>query len=275
MRALMFRFAVLSVLAAVGWVAVRRWWREWGIDATEAMKALPGDDLVEAPTAVDTRGITIDAPPSAVWPWLVQMGYGRGGWYSYDQLDMKGRSTDRIVDEWQRITVGDIVPTHPDGGFEAKVVEPERALVLAADTALVARQAEAAKAKTTKEPIPPGLAASGAMLSMTPPDFSASWAFVLEPLDGGRTRLIERFRVWFGPAAPGFRFAGWALGFGAFVMMQRQMRTLRTRAEKLARERDEAPGPGAAPATPADATAPHTNGHAKELPEAEVVATAS
>ena len=128
------RFAALGAVITVPIGAyafiVRPWQKNWGVDPAEAAKALPGDDLVPEAGAVETRGITIDATPAEVWPWLAQMGYGRGGWYSYDQLDMKGHSTMEILPEWQGLKVGDIVPTHPDGGFEVRLLEPERALAL-------------------------------------------------------------------------------------------------------------------------------------------------
>ena len=167
---------VLAAGSAVGLAAVGsfiRWRRSWGVAPGEAALALPGDELVADPTGVDTRGITIDAPPELVWPWLVQMGFGRGGWYSIDQLDMRGSSAHRIVDEWQRLEVGDIVATYPGGGFEVKVLEPGRTLVLYTDTAIVERQA-AAERSATLEPTPPGLAVSGVMLGATPQQFAAS-----------------------------------------------------------------------------------------------------
>ena len=84
--------AVIGTAAGITISRAVRWWRTWGYDPIEESKALPGDDLVPTPKGIITRGITIDAPPEAVWPWLVQMGYGRAGWYSYDRMDMKGGS---------------------------------------------------------------------------------------------------------------------------------------------------------------------------------------
>ncbi len=249
------RIVVGAALAGAGiaaYTTVRRWWETWGVDPAEAERPLPGDDLVTNALASDTRGITIEAPPDAVWPWLVQMGYGRGGWYSIDQLDMRGRSADRIVPEWQELRVGDIVPTHPDGGFEARVVEPNTALVLYVDTGLMTAQASAGDGA----PVPAGLQASGAFLSATPSEFAASWAFVLEPVGTERTRLIERVRYW-GETSTATKPALAMLGFGVFVMMQRQMVGIRTRAERFV------PTAGAA-ATPV-AEAPTANGHAPEL----------
>ena len=90
----------------------------------DADRALAGDDIVAPAPTIETRSIEIDAPPSDVWPWLVQMGYGRAGWYSYDSIDMAGGSTRRIVPEWQSLDVGDVVPTHPGGGFEVRAMLP-------------------------------------------------------------------------------------------------------------------------------------------------------
>ena len=224
--------AVIGTAAGITIGRTVRWWRTWGVDPIEASKPLAGDDLVPTPTAIITRGITIDAPPQAVWPWLAQMGFGRAGWYSYDRMDMRGKSVDRIVPEWQKLEVGDVMPVSPDGGFAVRVVDPGQALVLFTDTSIVAGQAAAASAE--RPDVPVGLAASGAMLSQIPQDFAASWAFVLEPIDGGRTRLIERFRARFGPSGPAFKVVGPFMGFGVFVMLQRQMLGIRDRAHLTA-----------------------------------------
>jgi hypothetical protein len=260
-----------TVIGTAAWITFGRtvrWWRTWGVDPIEAVGPLPGDDLVPTPTAIDTRGITIDAPPEAVWPWLVQMGFDRAGWYSYDRLDMRGKSTDRLVSAWQAIEVGDVMPTSPDGGFLVRVLEPGRALVLYLDTALVTSQAAAADSPDRPD-VPAGLAASGAILRQTTQDFSASWTFALEPLEGGRTRLIERFRIRFGTSGPAFRVVSPAMGFGVFVMMQRQMLGIRDRAQRTA---VVAP-PAASTEEPARAK---TNSYAANRPDGtEVVASAT
>jgi len=235
------RIIVGAAVAAGGWAAyagARQWYTTWGIDPDERGRTLPGDDLVSDPTLVETRGITIDAPPEAVWPWLVQMGFGRAGWYSYDAIDMKGTSAEAILPEHQALAVGDTVRTDPGGGFVVKVIEPERALVLFVDPEILA-------ARGGVMPVPgdaPGLAMTGRFLeTATPPRFRAAWAFVLEPLDGGRTRLIERFSAKAEgeaeAASRATRLMEPLLGFGFFVMAQRQMTGIRTRAEKLAKDR--------------------------------------
>ena len=231
--------AIASAGAAVGFVKVRAQFRTWGIDPEETAKPLPGDELVPNAEVVDTRGIDIAAPPKEVWPWLVQMGYGRAGWYSYDELDMDRPSAETIVPELQHLEIGDVVPTHPGGGFEVRIVEPKKALVIYADRALVEAQAEAAKAAgESLDQASTNLRATGLYLDKNlPGDFHASWAFILEPRPEGHTRLIERFRgnmdypveattPAFAPA-----IAGRALLFGLFVMVRRQMLGIRDRAE--------------------------------------------
>jgi hypothetical protein len=231
--------AIASAGAAVGFVKARAQFRTWGIDPAEAAKPLPGDDIIANAEAVDTRGIDIAAPPADVWPWLVQMGYGRAGWYSYDELDMDRPSAEAILPELQHLDVGDVLPTHPGGGFEVRILQPNEALVVYADRALVEAQAEAARAAgESLEHASTNVRATGLYLDKSMPgDFHASWAFILEPRPDGHTRLIERFRghMDFPPDAstPPFApaIAGRALLFGLFVMVRRQMLGIRDRVE--------------------------------------------
>jgi hypothetical protein len=229
--------ALASAGAAIGFVQARAQFRTWGIDPAEKGRELPGDELVPDAQAIDTRGIDIDTEPAAVWPWLVQMGYGRAGWYSYDQLDMNVPSADRIVPELQKLAVGDIIPTHPGGGFEVREIVPGHALVLYADRALVDAQA-AAKPNAIDE-ASTNVRATGAYLGATMQgDFQASWAFVVEANETGGARLVERFRGRMAlpedaPAAAriGPAVAGNMLVAGLFVMVRRQLLGIRDRAE--------------------------------------------
>jgi hypothetical protein len=129
-----------------------------------------------------------------------------------------------------------MVPNSPDTAFEVKVVEPGRALVLYADEKLVEAQVAAARAKKEAgeevEATPVNLQAAGKMMPPMP-GFAASWAFVLEPIDGGaRTRLLERFRVRMpAPEGPAAVVMGEAFGFGVFAMVRKQMLGIRDRAE--------------------------------------------
>jgi hypothetical protein len=110
-------------LAALGAVSlgvylrfIRPWQLRWGATDEEVGRAMHGDDVVKYPTCNATRAVTIKARPEEIWPWLVQMGITRAGWYSYDWLDNLGTpSAERIVPELQHVAVGDMIPMSPDG----------------------------------------------------------------------------------------------------------------------------------------------------------------
>jgi hypothetical protein len=227
----------LAAGGIVAWGTVRPWWQRWGIEPTDADRPLPGDDVITNADTTDTRSIDIAASPAAIWPWLLQMGFGRGGWYSYDAVDMRGSSADRILPEFQALAVGDIVPTHPDGGFEVRVLEPGYALVLYMDAAMARAQAEAAKGRRGPghggEGTPANLkVAGGFMEGASPPDFAASWAFVLEPASDGGTRLVERVRVSAAGGTNPVKAAAWStMGFGVFVMVRKQLLGIKRRVE--------------------------------------------
>jgi len=231
-RLVLFTAGVTAGAIATWKLAVEPWYREWGVTTDDAVKALAGDDLVASPTVVDTRAIEIAAPPAAVWPWLVQMGYGRAGWYSYDAVDMVGKSVDRIVPEWQTLAEGDIMPTQPGGGFRAAAVDPGRALVLYLDGDMVAEQIKAAQEAKVEAASTNVRATGQVMATGFPTDFEASWAMVLEPVGDDRSRFIARFRVRLGEGSPATRVAGPVMGFGVFAMMRKQMLGIRDRAER-------------------------------------------
>ena len=212
--------AVIGTAAGITIGRTVRWWRAWGVDPTEAAKALAGDDLVPTPTAIETRGITIDAPPEAVWPWLVQMGCDRAGFYSWDRLDNGGRpSASRIHPEWQTLAVGDRVLCTPDGRFwfDVERLESERVLVLRSSIDLGRRQPF-----DTSEPRPRFFA-------------DGIWEFVLAELPEGKTRLVVRS---FGIARPRLLGAvNLVFWDPAHVVMQtRQLRNLKRLVESPLQE---------------------------------------
>jgi hypothetical protein len=233
-RRIFIGLAVVCGAAAITYrFLVLPWWRTWGINPEEVARRLPGDEVIPDAAGGETRAITIDAPPAVVWPWLVQMGFGRAGWYSYDAIDMGSPSSQDIVPGYQDLKVGDLVPTHPAGGFVVKRLDPEAALVLYLDSELVQQQAQKAKAQGASAG-PINLRATEApMETSQPTEFAASWAFVLEKLQGGRTRLIERFRISFGETdRPWTKYTLPLMGFGVFVMMRQQMLGIKQRAER-------------------------------------------
>jgi hypothetical protein len=245
-RALLIFLVGAVVSLAVTYMAVLRpRIKTWGVDPTETEAALPGDDLISEPMATETRGVTIDAPVAQVWPWLVQMGFGRAGWYSFDSMDRRYKSADSILPEFQKIEPGEIMPLYAGGGFEVRTVDPEHALVLFADQSIMTRQAQASglMADVTNGEGDGGDVAmpKGQMMRMSPPpDFSASWAFILKPTDDGQTRLIERFRVKAESRMPANAVMQEMMSTGLVLMARKQMLGIKDRAERPASEQTAA-----------------------------------
>lgn len=158
--------------------------RRWGATDAEQQRALPGDDLVPRPRAGFTQAITVHAPPEAVWPWLVQVGQGRGGFYSYVMLEsLVGcdiHNADRILPEFQELNAGDGIRLHPEiPALPVAVLEPKQDIVL-----------------YTSEPIgqKPDRPAGPA------PYFATTWLFHVEALADGTTRLICRYKLGYAPS---------------------------------------------------------------------------
>jgi hypothetical protein len=129
--------ALLSVL-----VLARPWYTRWGSTGAELRATWPGDELIPRANYVLQHAVTIDAPPASVWPWLVQLGQERGGFYSYSSLEnlfgLRIRNADRIHDEWQQLRVGDSIFATPAGwlglrrrfGWRVTRADAPRVLVL-------------------------------------------------------------------------------------------------------------------------------------------------
>jgi hypothetical protein len=227
---------VLSVAAGIAiayGLQLRALSGSWGRMPGDAERELPGDDLVSAPDHVETRSLVIEAPPSSVWPWLAQLGFGRGGWYSYGLLDRGWGpfggplipSAKSILPEHGDLAEGDLVPTQSGAGFIARVVDPDSALVLYIDEAIAREQLG-----RLAEEGPPEMRRAMDEMEEWPP-FRVSWALVLLPEAGGRTRLVERLRLRLdvpGPQRKALPLAG--LGF--FAVMRQQMLGIKRRVEQ-------------------------------------------
>jgi hypothetical protein len=129
--------AVLA-LTAVYWFPVRRWFSRWGATPEELARVMPGDGLIPHPTDMSMQSVTVNAPPDDIWPWLVQIGYQRGGLYSYDWLDrlfgfLDRPSATRILPEFQELAVSDRIPWGHNTELTVGVLEPLRALALSYD----------------------------------------------------------------------------------------------------------------------------------------------
>lgn len=197
-------------VVCLGWIALAAmlwpWHRAWGTEPVEWQLALPGDHVPRTPGLEIMHAVTVNAPPDAVWPWLVQIGQDRGGFYSYTWLERAFgahiTNTDRIHPEWQTLSVGDPVhavqPDYLGGlfsdrpGWVVDRLEPNRALVL------------------------------------------RHWgAFVLTPLPDGRTRFVVRSTISHD------RIPAWlaAVNFTAFelphfIMQRRMLLGIKERAER-------------------------------------------
>lgn len=131
---------VLAVLVVIGLVITvyllwaRPYQSRWGATDEEFKQEMPGDELNPSPWFLATRAITIEGTPEEIWPWLLQMGYGRAGFYGYDILENLGspygiRSAEQILPEFQHFNVGDAVPLSAAGGLVFYEIEPNQHLV--------------------------------------------------------------------------------------------------------------------------------------------------
>src|SRR6266542_2000023 len=119
---------VILMLALLYWFLIRRWMSGWGTTPSDLARVMAGDGLIVDPTYSGTMAVIVNARPEHIWPWLVQMGYQRGGLYSYDWLDrlfgyLDRPSATRILPEFQHLEVGDMIPVGLQLGFPVKAVE--------------------------------------------------------------------------------------------------------------------------------------------------------
>jgi hypothetical protein len=204
--------AGLAVLGAISLGVylrfIRPWQLRWGATDEEVRRTMPGDDVVKHSTFNATRAVTIQARPEEIWPWLVQIGCKRAGWYSYDWIDNLGTpSTNRIVPELQHLEVRDLIPFSPDGkqGMWVKTFEANRWMLWWDNKG------------------------------------DATWLWELSPQDESHTRLITRNRVCYTWGLP------WVLYYllqdvGDIFMMRKCMLGIKQRAERASRQTPEPVG---------------------------------
>jgi len=202
MRPAMWFGGGVALAAAAYSPFMRRRYLTWGATAEEVDAELPGDDLLPDADMLSTRATTIVAPPSAVWPWLVQMGSGRGGAYTYDWIEnlfgLGMHSADTILPQFQDLAVGDVLPMGNDGpGMRVEICDPPRTLVFRSE------------------------------------DGQWVWIFSLSEQHGG-TRLVSRNRIAENGASIGRRLADrLILEPGSLVMERKMLIGIRDRAESL------------------------------------------
>lgn len=200
--------AVLGGAAAASALLARPRLLNWGANHQEVQEPLPGDGFIGSADLVATRAVSVRAPADQVWPWVAQLGQGRGGFYSYDFLEnLVGcdiHSADRVTPDWQDIGIGDGVKLHPDVSLEVAAVEPGRSLVLR----------------------------GGVPMGSSPPPYDFTWSFVLRQRLDETTRLLVRERYAYTQR--------WApllvepVAWVSSVMSQRMLRGIRDRAERAA-----------------------------------------
>jgi hypothetical protein len=217
LRRLMLAGAGAAAAGVGAWAALRPRALAWGATCDEVVRPLAGDDLVANPLYVTTRAITIQAPPAGVWPWLVQLGQNRGGFYTYDALEnlmgLDIHSAGVIRPEWQDLHVGeDHVALDRDGYMKMTiaVIEPERAFVIRSGA-------------PGEPPQTPGSFLRG--------ELAWSWGFYLEALDRGATRLLIRCRAAWADTTTAKLARPLLLEPVHFLMEERMLRGIRERAE--------------------------------------------
>jgi hypothetical protein len=160
---------IASLIAAAYTFVIRPWMLRWGSNDEERARRLPGDDIEPDASYVTTRALTVDASAAAIWPWLIQMGQDRAGFYTHNWVERWLHSgipdTSVLRPEWQHLEVGDLMRTNHDiggrpMGWPVVDIDEGRALVV------------------KSESMPAG-----------------TYAFVIEPIDAKRSRLIVRDRA--------------------------------------------------------------------------------
>jgi len=201
----------LDTLSAVPiWAAtpvVRPWHMRWGATREEVGRQMPGDAIVPRARFNATRAVTIGAPPAEVWPWIAQLGYRRGGFYTYDQIDNGGEpSADRIIDEYRHLKVDDEIPMwHESHGLS------------------IAYRVDSLK-------VPEWMLWVHRPHEDEAPD--STWSWRLDALATGKTRLVTRMKQdyrWETPRLALFNLI--LMEFGDFAMERRMLNGIKVRAE--------------------------------------------
>jgi hypothetical protein len=179
-------------------------WRKWGATEEEAKRLMPGDDEVKQPIQFTTRAVTVKARAADIWPWLVQMGYQRGGMYSYDRIDrilgiLDRPSADRIIPEFQHLKVGDVIPMGKPPSWPVKAIELNRMLLI-----------------VIKEP-----------------KSEVTWCFMLDEIADGQTRLVLRIKNRV--VTPVIFLVLPIMFIGEFLMVRKMLLGIKKRAESTAR----------------------------------------
>jgi hypothetical protein len=187
-------------------------WRKWGATEAEATRPMPGDDEVKQPMQVTTRAVTVKARAADIWPWLVQMGYRRGGMYSYDWIDRRlgildQPSANRIIPEFQRLEAGDVIPMGKPPSWPVKAIERNRMLLIV----------------------------------INEPNAQVTWCFMLDEIADRQTRLVLRVRNRLA-MSPLLLLSLPIMLPGEFLMVRKMLLGIKQRAEKQGQVGKDRPG---------------------------------
>jgi len=184
--------AFLVILVALFYLVYRPWQLSWGATTDEVTRPMMGDGLVKDPTFNATRAVTINAPAEQIWPWIVQIGYKRAGFYSWDFLDNDGiPSAERILPEYQNLKIGDVVPLSEEADADVIDMESNESLLLVFQS-----------------------------------DGTVTWAWALYKIDANRTRLVTRLRWRTSSVVSQFMLDAFEI-----VMMRKHLLGIKRRAE--------------------------------------------
>jgi hypothetical protein len=191
-RNVLWGTAFLFAFVTFFYLVYRPWQLSWGATAEEVTRPMVGDGLVESPTFIATRAVTIHAPAERIWPWIVQIGYKRAGFYSWDILDNDGiSSAEQIMPEFQNLKIGDSIPLDEETDAQVVDMEPDRYLLLVFQS-----------------------------------ESTVTWAWTLYKIDADRTRLVTRLR-W---RASGV-VSQFVLDAFEIIMMRKHLLGIKRRAE--------------------------------------------
>ncbi len=214
------RIAIAALGAAFPWVyelVLSPWQLNWGSSQSELHRKWPGDDLILNPIYESTHAVTINAAASRVWPWLLQIGQNRGGFFSYDWLEnLAGadiHTINHIVPELQRIETGDLVLLAPNIGLVVWEVIPEHALVLRAMD------------PNTGKAVSPDINANFFT--------DSTWTFIIDERGEGVTRLIARFRMDGNPRVVLKEAIHYLLETPHFIMQRKMLLGIKRLAEQM------------------------------------------
>ncbi len=214
-----------GLLATMGYfMIIRPWYKSWGSKGFESEISLPGDEQMLSPKVIVNRSIQISAPPEKVWSWLIQIGYQRAGWYSYDSLEnavgvaefVDGHSSTRIIPELQTLQVGDSIPAAPEPYLKFEVIHlssPE-SMVLEAHINPITGKNLNEKEKS-----------SGIWMRQI-------WSFYLAETQDRNTHLIVRSRIDYGPELIMKPLSWFIIEPAHFIMEQKMLKGIKYRAEK-------------------------------------------